>query len=755
MTLGFGNNSCIGLNGADNNNNGNGEGGTTVVSANYNEATNKPSINGVTLIGNKTTKDLKIEAGPDLNGIRGDYAVKYGIVETANGLPTFNAADNEIIIPEGLSVIIPGNTDITTIAKTITYAVTSNTDFTLFLMQSGSLFGAETLFWQEKEPNGSANTSAWWKPDPTTNGGQWYFKTNDTGNIFREDTGTPIANVKVTNGVISDINFVGCRILDKQIFVKEEDLTALSDKIETVGAEVETNTANITTLSNEKQDQEDSTLSTTNKTIVGAINELEQMSKFLAVDITNLQQEKQNVTDEGLETTAKEIVPAINELKSAIDAGSSEGGASTEDVETLKNDVAMLQHDVENLSDTKQDMESEELQTTVKTIVGAINELKTAVANLSTSSSDTTENPFYYGMSIYSDIDPQKDCWLLADGTAVSGDTYPDYWAWVLQQYNSNYQQLSFKAPTMYKFECNWSKGSTYAYIDVYVWLNSATPKADMAVYSNVDDSGDVSARFPAWYIGYITSVDDDTFTFKNYVTGEEVYVNITSSPEAVTASDNPYIHTPYDFIVDVSNKTFQLPTQRKSAMVNECNLVPYSDTNRYPLTQQLTFPVAGTEGALTLQGSSTHTTTALATDSNGNLILSTPPLNDAGTQARSFEKFLTSSTITSSSYLTNNMDKKLYTSALTDHILSVSTSPALSGLQGFVGYLPQISPSYLSDQSKYFYFSTGLSLYFYVGKKAEENSPTSSVTPSISPPNPPSNSTQPVVTPSYVPPFN
>lgn len=49
-------------------------GDTTVVSAtDYNELTNKPSINGVELSGNKTTEDLGIEAGvSSFNGQTGD-----------------------------------------------------------------------------------------------------------------------------------------------------------------------------------------------------------------------------------------------------------------------------------------------------------------------------------------------------------------------------------------------------------------------------------------------------------------------------------------------------------------------------------------------------------------------------------------------------------------------------------------------------------------------------------------------------------
>lgn len=97
----------------------------------------------------------------------------------------------------------------------------------------------------------------------------------------------------------------------------------------------------LVTMINTKQNKSDSTLTTTSKTIVGAINEVKS-----AVDT------KQNKSDTTLSTTNKTVVGAINEVKTAVD--------------------------------TKQNKNDNTLTTTAKTIVGAINELKTAINAINT-----------------------------------------------------------------------------------------------------------------------------------------------------------------------------------------------------------------------------------------------------------------------------------------------------------------------------------------------------------------------------------
>lgn len=90
---------------------------------------------------------------------------------------------------------------------------------------------------------------------------------------------------------------------------------------------------------NLKQNTTDNTLNTTNKTIVGGINELN-------TSVTSLSNLKQNVTDNALNTTNKTVVGAINEVNT-----------------------------------NKQNKTDNTLNTTDKTVVGAINELNNSKQN--------------------------------------------------------------------------------------------------------------------------------------------------------------------------------------------------------------------------------------------------------------------------------------------------------------------------------------------------------------------------------------
>lgn len=92
-----------------------------------------------------------------------------------------------------------------------------------------------------------------------------------------------------------------------------------------------------------KQSSTDPLLKTTNKTVVGAINGLNE-------EVQALETNKQDATDENLETTAKTVVGAINEVNGEVQA----------------------------LETDKQDKTDQSLETTAKTVVGAINEVNTA-----------------------------------------------------------------------------------------------------------------------------------------------------------------------------------------------------------------------------------------------------------------------------------------------------------------------------------------------------------------------------------------
>lgn len=83
-------------------------GSTTVVaSSDYDELTHKPSINGVELIGNKTTADLGIEAGvSSFNGQTGDVTYT-APVESVNG------QTGDVTVTEGLEPLIGTTSTVT------------------------------------------------------------------------------------------------------------------------------------------------------------------------------------------------------------------------------------------------------------------------------------------------------------------------------------------------------------------------------------------------------------------------------------------------------------------------------------------------------------------------------------------------------------------------------------------------------------------------------------------------------------------
>ena len=103
-----------------------------------------------------------------------------------------------------------------------------------------------------------------------------------------------------------------------------------------------------------KQDKTDESLSTTNKTVVGAINELKTSTD-------NLSSSKQNINDNALTTTSKTVPGAINELKTKADS--------------LQSQITSNDSDITNLTNNKQDKTDSTLTTNTKTIVGAINEV--------------------------------------------------------------------------------------------------------------------------------------------------------------------------------------------------------------------------------------------------------------------------------------------------------------------------------------------------------------------------------------------
>lgn len=163
---------------------------------------------------------------PDNNGLEGDYCCKYGIVdETVSGLPT-QGTGNQLIIPAGLVLDIPGSPGLTTNLTAITHDLVSTTNCEIFLAQ-GTVIEATEVYWQTTEPeDGQAGYLAWW------NGTGWKFKSNDTGNVWRAANAVRVAKCIFTDGTLTRLSFTGCRVLNKQLYATKADLENVSVAID-------------------------------------------------------------------------------------------------------------------------------------------------------------------------------------------------------------------------------------------------------------------------------------------------------------------------------------------------------------------------------------------------------------------------------------------------------------------------------------------------------------------------------------------
>lgn len=197
--------------------NGGGQGGTT----NYNDLTNKPAIDGVTLTKDTTKADLGITSDTDNNGIKGDYASKYGIINCQTGLISYSSTSKEVTVKAGMQLLMSGSDTKTQIGSDIKYTINSTSDVTLFIAD-GVIKEAEAVFYQKEEPeNGQEAYLAWFNPTV----GRWQFKSNADGNVWKTpEKATPIADAHLSETGVVRIDYVGYRILNDQIFALKSDI---------------------------------------------------------------------------------------------------------------------------------------------------------------------------------------------------------------------------------------------------------------------------------------------------------------------------------------------------------------------------------------------------------------------------------------------------------------------------------------------------------------------------------------------------
>lgn len=149
------------------------------------------------------------------SGIKGDYCTTYGIISMPNGVITSPANNNTLEIPAGIMLKTAGSTTLTTLASETVHDTTSITNFTLFYAEGEFLECGDVVYsYNEPTENGVTNFQAWFNPMV----GKWQFRSNSSGNVWREAIATPLCDCIFTNGNITRIDFIGYRVLNKQEF---------------------------------------------------------------------------------------------------------------------------------------------------------------------------------------------------------------------------------------------------------------------------------------------------------------------------------------------------------------------------------------------------------------------------------------------------------------------------------------------------------------------------------------------------------
>ncbi|MEG1582243.1 MAG: hypothetical protein RR334_03740, partial [Clostridia bacterium] len=141
-------------------------------------------------------------------------------------------------------------------------------------------------------------------------------------NNIKKDATTGVSKViSLITSQTCSLNVLESSILDEDPPIEPTEVNLINGDINDLYIKYNKNTVDINALQNTKQDKVDNTLSTTSKSVVGAINEL----------LLN----KQDKTDNTLATLSKSVVGAINEVNS-------NSNTNATNIETISADLAYL-----------------------------------------------------------------------------------------------------------------------------------------------------------------------------------------------------------------------------------------------------------------------------------------------------------------------------------------------------------------------------------------------------------------------------
>lgn len=153
-------------------------------------------------------------------------------------------------------------------------------------------------------------------------------------------------------------------------------------------------------------------------------------------------------------------------------------------------------------------------------------------------------NPFFFGMSQYFDVEPNNLSWLKSDGMYKPKSVYPDYYNWILENVNKGVE--GFKGQEGYCFIATDSSG-------YYWWVSTESPVVGASVYRY--DAG-VNSMF---FSGTVETLTSNGFTFTSIFEGSSYTVTRDSSKDTSILHPAAWI-TDYDFVINTSAETFRLP---------------------------------------------------------------------------------------------------------------------------------------------------------------------------------------------------
>lgn len=153
-------------------------------------------------------------------------------------------------------------------------------------------------------------------------------------------------------------------------------------------------------------------------------------------------------------------------------------------------------------------------------------------------------NPFFFGMSQYFDVEPNNLSWLKSDGEYKPKSVYPDYYNWILENVNKGLE--GFKGQEGYCFIA--TDSSSY-----YWWVSTESPVVGASVYRY--DAG-VNSMF---FDGTVETLTSNGFTFTSIFEGSSYTVTRDSSKDTSILHPAAWI-TDNDFEINTSDETFKLP---------------------------------------------------------------------------------------------------------------------------------------------------------------------------------------------------